>query len=94
MIEVRNGTLVLVATVYDQNGAPIWLTASGPYEAATSTFSGLLGSYRDGQCLGCPYSPPIYTPVTGGEVRVVFSSATTGTLTFDGIDTSIQKFDW
>jgi hypothetical protein len=24
----------------------------------------------------------------------VFSSATTGTLTFDGIDTSIQKFDW
>lgn len=94
MIEVRHGTLVLVATVYDQNGAPIWVTASGPYDATTSTFSGSLGSYSDGQCLGCPYSPPVYTPVTGGEVRLVFSSATTGTLTFDGIDTSIQKFEW
>lgn len=94
MIEVRHGTLVLVATVYDDSGAPIWLTASGPYDAVSGTFSGLLGSYRDGQCFGCPYRTPVYSPVTGGEVRLEFSSATTGTLTFDGIDTSIQKFEW
>lgn len=93
-IEVRNGTLVLSAQAYDADGAPTWLLASGPYDAASGTFSGTFTRYAGGQCLGCAYRAPQGSPVEGGDVRLVFSSETQGTLTFDGVDIPIEKFDW
>jgi DNA-binding beta-propeller fold protein YncE len=93
-IEVRHGTLVLSAQTYDADGAPTWLLASGPYDAATGTFSGTFTRYAGGQCLGCAYRAPQGSPVDGGEVQLVFSSETRGTLTFDGVDIPIEKFDW
>jgi len=93
-IEVRHDTLVLVAQAYDSGGAPTWLLASGPYDAASGTFSGEFGSYSGGQCLGCPYRVPDFSPVSGGQVKVVFSTATSGMLYFGETSTPIQKFDW
>ncbi len=93
-IEVRHGTLALIASVYDSSGAPTWFTASGPYDAVSGTFSGTLGTTSGGQCLGCPYHAPSYLPSAGGPVRLKFSSATTGVIQFDGGTTAIQKYDW
>ena len=93
-IEVRHDTLVLIAQVYDSGGAPTWLLASGPYDPASGTFSGEFGSYSGGQCLGCAYRRPDFSSMTGGQVRVVFSSATSGMLYFGDTSTPIQKFDW
>jgi DNA-binding beta-propeller fold protein YncE len=93
-IEVRHATLVLTAQAYDADGAPTWLLASGPYDAASGTFSGTFTRYAGGQCLGCAYRAPQGSPVDNGEVQLVFSSDTQGTLTFDGIEIPIEKFDW
>jgi WD40 repeat protein len=93
-IEVRHGTLVLVAQVYDSSGAPTWLLASGPYDPTSGTFSGEFGTYSGGQCLGCTYRAPDFSPVNGGQVRVVFSTVTSGMLYFGDTSTPIQKFDW
>lgn len=93
-IEVRHGTLLLTAQVYDAQGAPLWLLATGPYDATTGSFSGTFSRYTGGQCLGCAYSAPQGSPIGGGNVELVFSSETHGTLTVDGVSIPIDKFDW
>lgn len=92
-IEVRHGTLVISAQVYDEQGAPTWLLASGPYNATNGTFIGTFSRYTGGQCLGCAYRAPQYSPVAG-TLQLTFASDTSGILDFDGVRTPIQKFDW
>jgi WD40 repeat protein len=92
-IEVRHGTLVLTAQVYDEQGAPTWLLASGPYDAQGGTFLGNFARYAGGQCLGCEYRAPQDSPVEG-SLQLIFTSETSGFLDFDGVRTPIEKFDW
>lgn len=92
-IEVRHDTLVLSAQVYDEQGAPTWLLASGSYDAASSTFVGTFSRYTGGQCLGCDYRAPQAAPVDG-TVQLTFTSETSGTIEIDGVSTPIEKFDW
>jgi DNA-binding beta-propeller fold protein YncE len=93
-IEVRHDTLVLTAQVYDEQGAPTWLLASGPYDAAAGTYLGSFTRYTGGQCLGCAYRAPQDSPADNGSLQLIFTSETTGFLDLDGTRIPIEKFDW
>lgn len=82
-IEVQNNTLFMAGYLYDQSGAPVWYTASGPYDHTASSFTGQLVAFRGGQCLTCAYRPPSpdFTP---GNVTLRFTGTTAGTLTWPG----------
>jgi len=93
-IEVQGSNLVLVANVFDAQGNAQWFFSAGPYDAADGFYSGALDGYTGGQCLGCAYHLPTYTHAAAGVVRATFTSATRGTLYFDGGSTPIEKLVW
>lgn len=93
-LEVQRDSLAIIASVYDANGQPTWLASSGPYDTLTGTYTGSFGTYVNGPCLGCAYRVPEYVPSVGGQLKLVFTSATTGTLYFQGGSTPIRKFVW
>lgn len=93
-IEVHGNSLVLIASVFDANGAATWLFAAGPYDPIAGTFQGTLDALGGGQCLGCYYRIPTYTQGAGGRIGLLFSSPTAATLFIDGGSIPIQKETW
>jgi YVTN family beta-propeller protein len=92
-IEVQNGTLIVVASSYDNDGAPTWRMASGPFDAQNGTFESDFVRYT-GSCLGCAYRAPTGSTTNGSDVTIAFSSVTGGTLTFGGQTIPIAKYTW
>jgi len=93
-IEVQDGALVLVASVYDTNGAPKWLFAAGAYDPIASVYRGTLDATANGPCLGCAYRLPTYLAGAGGQIVLQFNSPTSANLYFTGGVTAIQKEVW
>jgi hypothetical protein len=93
-IEVQDGTLVVVASTYDDNGTPTWRMASGPFDGADATFDGDFVRYDGGSCLGCAYAPPTGTTPDGGHVSIAFESAIAGSITIGGTTLPIAKYTW
>ena len=93
-IEVQDGTIIVVASNYDDGGSPTWRMASGPFDAENGTFAGEFVRYEGGSCLGCPYRAPTGLAADGGSVSVAFSTATTGTLRVGGTTRPIAKYLW
>jgi hypothetical protein len=93
-IEVQNGTLVVVATTYDDGGTPTWRMASGPFDAVNGSFSGDFLRYDGGSCLDCAYRAPGGATPDGGHVSMLFENAMSGTLSIDGTTLPISKYAW
>jgi DNA-binding beta-propeller fold protein YncE len=93
-IEVQDGTLVVVASTYDDNGAPTWRMASGPFDGINETFDGDFVRYDGGSCLGCAYRAPTGLTPDGGHVTIAFTSADAGSATIGGTTLPIAKYDW
>jgi len=93
-IEVQDGALVLIASVYDTNGAPKWLFAAGAYDPVESVYRGTLDATANGPCLGCAYRLPTYLAGAGGQIVLQFNSPTSANLYYTGGVTAIQKEVW
>ena len=93
-IEIQNNVMAVASYVYDQQGNPIWYTSSGIFDEGTGSFTGSFDAARGGQCLGCSYVPPVLTSGAGGPMQIVFTSAETATLYFQGGSTPIQLFNF
>ncbi|WP_353233391.1 hypothetical protein [Diaphorobacter ruginosibacter] len=92
-IEVRDGTLVMAVYNYAPTGEATFHLAAGAMNG--NSFSGQLMEYRGGRYLGGPALDAAEVG-SAGEVRIDFSSATTGTIKFPGepaVDISRYVFD-
>lgn len=89
-----SGTLFIGTAVYGADAArpPVWYTSTCAYVPATGTCSTTLQQFADGPSLSGDYRAP--TPLgSAGALGVVFSSATSGTLTLpNGISVPITRF--
>ncbi len=90
-IEIQNGTLFMVAYLYDDSGNPIWISAQG--QLIDGRFDGNWVQFSDGQSLTGPYQPPVITDESVGTVALVFTSMRTAALTLpDGRTIEIERF--
>jgi|GEM_PF-1369709 len=91
-IEILNNKMFLGAYLYDQSGRATW-HVSGPTAMTSSTrYEGTLLTYAGGQTLNGAWKQP--TIIGGaGSVRIDFTSATKGTLTWAGGSIPIQRYD-
>jgi hypothetical protein len=84
VLAVRNGVLVLSTYSYRVTGEPIWYLAAGPTTNGNRNFSGVLGKYRNGQCIACTIPRSPVPDGDDGPVSVVFHSNTSATIYLPG----------
>ena len=89
--DLQGNLLVMTSYVYTQQGAPTWYISVGNYSYASGQMSASFDADSGGQCLGCSYKQPIGLPNAGGAMKVVFDSAVSGTLYFNGGSTHIER---
>jgi hypothetical protein len=95
-IETQGSRLYLLALVYDADGTSRWYSATGDLAIGAfglaPTVTATLSEYRGGQTLLGPYSSPSVATAQG-QVTLVFSSLTSGTLTLpNGAQVAITRY--
>jgi len=90
-LEVQNGTIYLAGYLYDPSGRASWV-AAGPAAMVGSTFSAPLTTYLGGQTLTGTYRPVTGT-MNSGNLSIIFSDPTHGTMTWPGGTISIERFN-
>jgi len=90
VIEKRGNTLFLGVYLYDDSGRSTWHAASGAMNG--NTFSAALSTYANGQTLTGPYVAPVVTG-SAGDVSIIFTDSSHGTLTWPGGTIPIERFD-
>jgi hypothetical protein len=92
-IEIQDNFLFFQGYLYSSTGAPLWYTAQGTLRG-NAAYDGVLTSYRNGQCIGCPFRSPEVQTGAGGNISITFLTETTGRLTWSGGTIPIQRFDY
>lgn len=97
-IDIQDNTLQLLMYAYRPDGSAVFYTSAGPMtyrysgnRLAEVSYTGTLDSSEQGQCLGCPYRAPVFTPNAAGSVRIDFSSEITATMHFAGRTIPIER---
>jgi hypothetical protein len=92
-LEIQGSNLFMAWYTYDQaTGEPLWISSGGPM-ADAAHYTGPMWKYKNGQCIGCPYSPPD-GPQTIGTLSLTFYDNTHATLTCLGgtVSVSLERF--
>lgn len=91
-IEIRNGSLFMAGFLYENTGRATWFVSSGIMTDNTH-YQGSMSPYSGGQTLTGAFKPAT-AGTSLGTVKLAFSSATRGSLTWpNGQTTLIQRFD-
>ena len=75
---------------YDPFGKPRWWSASESFRPEDDSFYSKLTEWRDGQCFGCTYQPPVSLEV--GDMLIQFTSDTTAVMFWNGRVFHIKRF--
>jgi hypothetical protein len=87
-IEIQDDTLFMAGFVYDTNGNPIWVIASGPM-SSDMTFMAPAFQTANGQPLGGAYRSPATMPF--GTATVVFTTTMTANITVNGYSFTVTR---
>jgi hypothetical protein len=79
-IELQGDSIVVLASMYDGSGNPIWYYSAGKM-ASPATYQGPWLQFANGQTLTGPYHSPT-APVSVGQLAVEFTAIDQATLTF------------
>ena len=84
----QDNTMFASLYTYDANGAPLWLAMSNGQRQPDGSYAGNLEQYS-----GAAYNAPWHAavPAAVGTMRLAFSSATSGTLTYTYGVTTVTK---
>lgn len=93
LIEIQDNFLFLAGYMYAPDGRPMWYTSQGLMNG-NARFVGELSSFRDGQCLGCVYTPPVASVGAGGPVEIIFDTEVKARITLGGRTVPIERFDY
>ena len=88
-IETTSGVTYLAGYFYDGDGRATWLSSGGPNPDPYS-YRGTLQSYRNGQTLFGPYTPPS-SVIDVGPVEVTFTDDQHGTIQWPGGTVAIER---
>lgn len=91
-IEIQDNILFLAGYVYDTQGRATWVTSAGPL-GGNSQYSGTLDTFRNGQCIGCTYTPNVFNG-SAGPVTINFTTETRATFTWGGRTFTIERFNY
>jgi len=89
--DLQGNLLVMTSYVYNKQGAPVWYLSVGTYTYGNGQMSATFDGATNGQCLGCTYKAPVGQANVAGAMKVVFDTATSGTLYFPGGSTHIER---
>lgn len=89
-VDYQNGLLALTIYIYDEDGSPIWYLAAGEMSADRRTLTARALEFENGQCIGCPYTPP---DVVGdaGTITITFSGRDRATLRWQGQTIPVER---
>ena len=90
-VDLQGSIMVVTTYAYGPTGAVVWYVSAGVYNHTTGTFESTFDNGDNGQCFGCPYRAPTPRASAGGQMRIVFNDANTGTLYFNGGSTPIKR---
>lgn len=90
-VDLQGSIMIVTTYAYGPTGAVVWYVSAGIYNHATGTFESTFDNGDNGQCFGCAYRAPTPRAAAGGQMRIVFNDATTGTLYFNGGSTPIKR---
>ncbi len=92
-LDARGGKMAMVWYNYREDHSPRWWTSTAPFADGASTYTGSLDGWKNGQCIGCPYTaPPAITPGEGGTITINFTDATHATATVGSTTINLQRF--
>ncbi len=93
VIEIQGNAMFMAGFLYAASGEASWVASNGPMTSPTQ-YSGSLITYSGGQTLTGPYQSATQATAPLGTLAINFSSDTTGTVTWPGGTTPIQRFDF
>lgn len=93
MLEIQDNLLFLTFYTYAADGRPLWFTSAGLMNG-NARYVGELTSFRDGQCFGCPYRPPVAQVGAGGPVEIIFDTEIRGRISYAGRTIPIERMDY
>jgi uncharacterized protein (DUF1800 family) len=88
-IEQQGSSLFMAAFLYDSSGNATWVGSTGTIDGMA--YQGSLFAYANGQTLTGAYIAPVTTP-SPGDISIVFSDASHGTLTWPEGSIPIERF--
>ena len=86
--------MTVTTFVYTSTGAPIWYLSSGTYNHNTGRFQSSYDSYSNGQCFGCPPTPPLVHSGAAGNMTIQFHNNVKATITTPSGSIEITKFNY
>jgi hypothetical protein len=91
-IEIQGNMMFLAGYMYDSAGNAIWY-ASGPAPMNGMIYQGTWSQLANGQTLTGAYQPATVLNADVGPVTIIFTSTTTGSMTFpNGLTVSIERY--
>ena len=92
-LDARGGKMAMVWYNYRNDHSPRWWTSSAPFADGATTYTGSLYGWRNGQCVGCPFtSPPTAVPGEGGTISITFTDANHATATVGSTAINLERF--
>lgn len=92
-IEILNNKMFFAGYLYDESGRATWVASGPTLMSSSSMYHGVLTSYKNGQTLNGKFQPATQVNTGIGNIDIVFSDATHGTLTWPGGVVAIQRYD-
>ena len=91
-IDIRGNRLAVGWGAYDKDtGEPSWLYSENKM-TDSNHYVGDLYKFGQGQCFGCPYTPPKVQNFVGA-ITITFQTDTTAEITAFGITQNVEKVD-
>ena len=89
-IDMQDRTLILNVFGYRQDGSAAWYQAAKPLidSGDYQQFQAVLNEFKNGQCIGCPYTFPEVVGPSGGNISILFTSPYAAQVNWEG-----EKFD-
>lgn len=95
-IEVQDDIIALTFFGYTASGQSTFYILAGVFDVINGRYSGDLIAYSNGQCIGCPYNPPVTAVLGRGSVQFLDRSSAVVTLPRAGgsVQIPIERFNY
>ncbi len=91
--EIQDDFLFATIYTYDTDGRAAWYTAQG-FLDGNDFFQGNMIRFRNGQCLGCNFTPNQQVPGVSFPITIDFTSEITALMSWPGGVDSIQRLNF
>ena len=92
-MDARGGKMAMVWYNYREDHSPRWWTSTNTFSSTSTIYMGTLDGWRNGQCVGCPFtSPPERIQAEGGTININFIGPNRADATVGNTVLNLQRF--